>query len=175
LRATVATRSVLIGLLILLTGCVAPSEIEDDLQPATRTVASIYEIDEFQERVLASRFLEAVNVVRSKEGLPELEYSAELNGASFTHALDMSVQKRPWHFGSDRSSPVSRARRAGFEGKLIGENISESFDTPLETLGRWLEQENTRSIILSADAKRVGLGWRQDPDGRIWWVMLVAG
>ena len=161
-------------LLVVVTGCVPPSEVEGELQPATRTVASIYEIDGFQEQVLASRFLEAVNVVRAREGLPEVMYSAELNGAAFTHALDMSVQKRPWHFGSDRSSPVTRAEQAGFEGRLIGENISEAFDTPLETLGRWLERDSTRRNILSADATRIGLGWHQDPDGRIWWVMLIA-
>ncbi len=160
---------------VMVTGCtVPPPEDEAELRPATRTVASIYRIDRFQRQEMPSRFLEAINVVRDGEGLNELQFSPELNAAAFTHALDMSVQKRPWHFGSDRSSPNSRVETTGFEGELIGENIAESFDTPIETIGYWLENPNTRSNIMHAGAERAGLGWNQDPDGRIWWVFLVG-
>ena len=37
----------------------------------------------------------------------------------------MSAQNRPWHFGSDGSSPLVRVQRAGYRGKLLGELISE--------------------------------------------------
>ena len=48
----------------------------------------------------------------------------------------MLRQNRPWHFGSDGSSPLERIKRAGYTGKLLGENISESFETELQTLKR---------------------------------------
>jgi uncharacterized protein YkwD len=49
----------------------------------------------------------------------------------------MSVQNRPWHFGSDGSSPLDRARRAGYTGTLLGELISETFESEVETLAAW--------------------------------------
>ena len=174
MRALLAI-AVLCSMAALGAGCtVPPPEDQAELRPATRTVASIYRIDRFQRQAMPSRLLEAINVVRNKEGLNELKYSPELNAAAFTHALDMSVQRRPWHFGSDRSSPITRVKTTGFEGRLIGENIAESFDTPIETVGYWLKQPGTRGNILYADAEQAGLGWHQDLDGRIWWVFLVG-
>jgi hypothetical protein len=43
-----------------------------------------------------------------------------------THAHDMSVQNRPWHFGSGGSSPIDRAKRAGYTGTVLGKNIAET-------------------------------------------------
>ena len=57
---------------------------------------------------------------------------------------------------------------------MIGENIAESFEVPLDILGAWLNEEEARQNILDPQAKRMGIGWQQDSDGRIWWVMLVG-
>ncbi len=134
----------------------------------------IYRIDNRQARLIPGRMLEAINNVRVSTETTRLRYSSELNAAAFTHARDMSFQNRPWHFGSDRSSPVTRVSRAGYGGDLIGENIAESFEVPLDILGAWLTEEDSRQNILDPQARRMGIGWHQDSDGRIWWVMLVG-
>ena len=134
----------------------------------------LYRIDARQARLIPGRMLEAVNNVRVSTEVSRLRYSSELNAAAFTHARDMSLQNRPWHFGSDRSSPVTRVVRAGYQGDLIGENIAESFEVPLDILGAWLNEEVGRENILDPQARRMGIGWQQDRDGRIWWVMLVG-
>ena len=86
----------------------------------------------------------------------------------------MSVQNRPWHFGSDGSSPIERASRAGYRGRLLGENISETFETELETLSAWMETPETREVILDSRARDMGFSWFQEPNGKIWWTLLIG-
>lgn len=125
------------------------------------------------ERIRADQ-LEAVNLVRSEQGLRPLVMSAALNAASDTHASDMSDQRRAWDYGSDRSSPQSRAQRAGFVGRVTGENVAETFVMNQEILRVWLADTRSRAAILNPDATDFGIGWHQDPDGRIWWVQMTA-
>ena len=77
-----------------------------------------------------------------------VQLSAELNAAADTHARDMSVQKRAWHFGSDLTSPRERAFRAGYRGEIVGENLSEGSDSDLTVLASWLDFTDTRGVIL---------------------------
>jgi uncharacterized protein YkwD len=86
----------------------------------------------------------------------------------------MSVQNRPWHFGSDGSSPLVRAQRSGFTGRLLGENISETYETELETLSSWMAQPDTRVVIMDPLATRLGFAWFQEPGGKIWWTMVTG-
>ena len=80
----------------------------------------------------------------------------------------MSVQNRPWHFGSDGSSPIDRVRRVGYDGRLVGETISETYETELETLAAWMDEENTRRLILAPEAA----AWAS-PGNRTQWQDLV--
>lgn len=118
--------------------------------------------------------LDSVNALRSSGGLQPLQLNAELNAAAATHSRDMSVQNRPWHFGSDGSSPLDRVRRVGYTGKLLGENISETYQTELETLSDWMRQPDTRAVILAPTATDMGFSWYQEPNGKIWWTMITG-
>jgi uncharacterized protein YkwD len=120
------------------------------------------------------RHLDVVNAVRAQENLAPLQLSAELNAAAETHARDMAVQGRAWHFGSDLTSPRERAFRAGYRGEIVGENISEGTDTDLEVLRTWLGFADTRGVIMSPNARGVGLGWYRDSTGKDWWVQVVG-
>lgn len=120
------------------------------------------------------RHLDAVNAARISEGLAPLQLSAELNAAADTHARDMSVQKRAWHFGSDLTSWRERAFRAGYRGEVLGENIFEGADSDLTVLKYWLEVPDTRRVIMAPQGRGLGLGWHQDPGGKLWWVQLVG-
>jgi len=120
------------------------------------------------------RFLDAMNTLRAARALPPVSFDANLNAAAATHARDMSVQNRPWHFGSDGSSPLLRAQRAGFTGRYLGENISETYETELETLSSWMAREDTRVVIMDPLATRLGFAWFQEPNGKIWWTMVTG-
>lgn len=120
------------------------------------------------------RFLDSMNTLRAAKSLQPVSFDPTLNAAAETHSRDMSVQNRPWHFGSDGSSPLARAQRSGFTGRLLGENISETYQTELETLSTWMAQGDTRGVIMDPLATRLGFAWYQEPGGKIWWTMLTG-
>lgn len=120
------------------------------------------------------RMLDSVNTLRAAAGAPPVALDSQLNAAAATHSRDMSIQNRPWLFGSDGSSPLDRARRVGFQGRVTGENISESYETELETLAAWMRQSDTRTVVLDPQARRMGIAWFQEPAGKLWWTMTMG-
>lgn len=118
---------------------------------------------------------DSVNALRQSRGLAPVQLSAELNAAAATHARDMSVQNRPWHFGSDGSSPLQRAQRVGFQGQVLGELISETYESETETLAAWMADADTRAILLQPEARQFGFAFFQEASGKIWWCLVTGG
>ena len=162
--------SILISAFLL--GC-APQEIQ--MASDGKPVPKIYDMRAQTTAQIQFRMLDAVNVLRSSRSLPSLQLNARLNAAAATHSRDMSVQNRPWHFGSDGSSPLDRARRLSYAGDFLGEVISETFENELDTLSAWMENKNTRAVILDPNALDLGFSWYQEPSGKIWWTLVVGG
>lgn len=135
----------------------------------------VYKISAGKAGKVQFRMLDSVNSLRQASGVGPVQFDSKLNAAAATHSRDMSVQNRAWHFGSDGSSPIDRAARAGYTGTLLGENISETYETELETLSAWMEQFDTRAIILDPNAKDLGFSWYQQKDGKLWWTLLTGG
>jgi len=140
-----------------------------------RPLPKVYRIGPGDEGKIQFRLLDSVNALRAAAAAPPLQLNAQLNAAAATHSRDMAVQNRPWHFGSDGSSPLDRTLRAGYPGVFLGENISETFETELETLAAWMEQPDTRTVVLDPKATDLGFAYFQEPDGKIWWTMVTGG
>ena len=160
-----------VGAAALLAGCGVrrqPRQLGADGRP----LPSVYNIG--APAAVQFRVLDSVNALRSAAGAPALSFDAQLNAAAAPHSRDMSVQNRPWHFGSDGSSPIDRARRAGYTGNVLGENISETFETEIETVTAWMADPATRDVIVDPAARDVGFSWFQEPTGKIWWTMLTG-
>jgi uncharacterized protein YkwD len=120
------------------------------------------------------RALDAVNALRAAQGAGPVELDAQLTAAALTHSRDMALQNRPWLFGSDGSSPLDRARRAGFRGAFLSEAISESFETEIETITAWMQEPGPRSVILEPRATRMGFAFFQEPNGKTWWTLNMG-
>ncbi len=166
--------SLLLTGLLVLSACEAPNTsggIGADGLPLPK----VYKIRNSQKADIQFRVLDSVNALRSAAGAGPVQLNSELTAAAATHSRDMSVQNRPWHFGSDGSSPIDRAQRAGYPGTLLGENISETYETELETLAAWMEVTGTREVIMDPRARDLGFSWHQDSSGKIWWTMLMGG
>ncbi len=156
---------------LALAACAPPAPtVGGDGRPLPR----VYKINPGDERVVSFRLLDAVNTLRGARSLTPLSFDASLTAAAATHARDMSVQNRPWHFGSDGSSPLLRVQRSGFTGRLVGELISETYETELETLSTWMAQPDTRAVIMDPTARLIGFAWFQEPNGKIWWTMVTG-
>lgn len=160
-------------LLAALAAC-APVE-PPKLGPDGKPLPKVYRISESDAGEVQYRMLDSVNALRRARGAPALQLDPLLTAAAATHARDMAVQNRPWHFGSDGSSPLDRVRRAGYQGMLLGENISETYETELETLSAWMQVSDTRAVILDANARDMGFAWYQEPSGKIWWTLVTGG
>ncbi len=135
---------------------------------------TVYRIRSGQEAAVQFRMLDSVNALRQRASLAPVALDGRLNAAAATHSRDMSVQNRPWLFGSDGSSPLDRARRVGFPGRLLGENISESYEAELQTLAAWMGQADTRAVILDPDARFMGFAWYQEEAGKLWWTLNMG-
>lgn len=156
---------------LALTACepMAP-QVGPDGQP----IPTAYTINSREAAAIPGRVLGQINQLRSNIGAGPLMQSPQLDAAAVAHARDMSAQNRAWHFGSDGSSPLDRVRRAGFGGQLIGENISETYENDIATLNAWMQTRETRDIIMDQRAAQLGLGWYQEPAGKIWWVLITG-
>jgi uncharacterized protein YkwD len=164
--------SFLLVALLTLTACAVPQA--PTIGPDGRALPKLYRIRAADTAKLQFRMLDSVNALRSSQGAAPVQLNPQLNAAAATHAQDMSLQNRPWHFGSDGSSPIDRLARVGYQGSLVGENISETYETELETLAAWMEQPDTRRTILAREASNMGFAWFQEPNGKIWWTMVMA-
>lgn len=161
----------LLGGTALLGACASQApELGTDGKP----LPSLYTITPQMAAQISFRMLDSVNALRAAKSEPPLAYDAALNAAAATHSRDMSVQNRPWHFGSDGSSPLSRVQRVGFSGRLMGELISETYQTELETLSAWMSQADTRDVLLDPAARLIGFAWFQEPQGKIWWTLITG-
>ncbi len=58
---------------------------------------------------------------------------------------------------------------------MLGENISETFETELETLAAWMDEPDTRDVILERRASDMGFAWFQETSGKIWWTLIMGG
>jgi uncharacterized protein YkwD len=144
------------------------------LGPDGKPLPQVYRIQGATAEKIPFRFLDSINTLRAAKGLSALTYNAQLNAAAETHSRDMSLQNRPWHFGSDGSSPLVRVQRVNYPGRLVGENISETYQTELETLSAWMQQPDTRAVIMEPAARELGFSWFQEDNGKIWWTMVTG-
>lgn len=161
--------------LFLVAATVALSACSTGTTPSTGAGGvKIYRINRADVSKIQFRTLDSVNSLRQASGAAPLQLNAKLNNAAATHSRDMSAQNRPWHFGSDGSSPIDRVQRVGYPGALRGEAISETYETELETLAAWMEDPATRNVVLDPSARNMGFAWHQEPNGKIWWTLVTG-
>tara|TARA_B100001175_G_scaffold310629_1_gene313895 strand:- start:51 stop:593 length:543 start_codon:yes stop_codon:yes gene_type:complete len=139
-----------------------------------KPLPKIYSLSKQKSAEVQFRMLDAVNALRNSSGAQGVNLNSRLNAAAATHSRDMSIQNRPWHFGSDGSSPLDRVQRVGYLGILSGEIISETYETELETLSAWMKDENTRRVLLDPKPTEMGFSWYQEISGKIWWTLVLG-
>lgn len=158
---------------LALAACQGPARPQ--LGPDGKPLPVAYKITPKEETLIAPRVLGQINALRANVGAAPLAGNPMLDAAAKAHARDMAAQNRAWHFGSDGSSPLDRIRRQGFMGHLIGENISETYENDITSLNAWMQNRDTRDVIMDPRATEFGIGWYQEPSGKVWWVLLTTG
>jgi len=161
------------GALVGVSACASGTQVAQ-IGPDGLPLPTVYWIRPEDVDAIQFRMEESINALRQSRGLAPVALDPNLIAASATHSRDMSIQNRPWLFGSDGSSPLDRAARAQFQGRLLGELISESYETELETLAAWSQDQDKRAVLLDPAARRIGFAWYQEPAGKLWWSLTVG-
>lgn len=161
------------ALALLIAACTpaAPPQLGPDGRPLPK----LYVITPADTSRVTYSMLDSINALRKARGAAPLTLNAQLTAAAATHSRDMAVQNRPWHFGSDGSSPIDRVRRTGYAGRMLGENISETYENEIETVAAWMTVPDTANVVLDPAARDIGISWWQEPGGKLWWTIVTGG
>ncbi|MFD1794665.1 CAP domain-containing protein [Paracoccus aurantiacus] len=158
---------------LTLTAC-APRNPGAELGPDGQPIPVAYTINGAEAAAIPGRVLGEINTLRAGSGASPLALDPALSAAAAAHSRDMAAQNRAWHFGSDGSSPLDRARRSGYTGHLVGENISESYENDTATLQAWMQTRDTRDVVMDPSATNLGIAWYQEPSRKIWWTLITG-
>jgi uncharacterized protein YkwD len=102
-----------------------------------------------------------INRARAARGLRRLRASRPLGRAARAHSHDMVRRRYFDHVSPGGSSPLRRARRAGWRGSTLGETIACGADghaTAAATVRRWLRSGMHRRILLLRRLRAIGIG-----------------
>lgn len=160
--------------LAALAACAAEPVSQTRMGPDGRPLPVVYRISAADAPRIQLRMRDAVTALRAARGLSPVELNAQLTSAAATQARDMAGQGRPWHFGADGSSPIERVQRVGYTGRFLGELVSETYETELETLAAWMEGRETRAVLLDPAMREIGFAWHQEQTGKLWWTMTTG-
>ncbi|WP_112310425.1 CAP domain-containing protein [Pseudogemmobacter bohemicus] len=137
-------------------------------------VEGLYQVTAENITQIRARALDTLNNTRQDSGLSAVISDPYLEQAANGHSRSMSDQGRAWNFGADGSSPPERARRAGFQGTVLGELVSETYETEVQAIATWMGNDLARKTLLDPAARRIGFGLWQDISGKLWWTLVVA-
>jgi uncharacterized protein YkwD len=108
--------------------------------------------------------LNAINAVRTQNGLPALAASPALAAAAARHSMDMACANYIGHDGSDGSTWYSRVAAEGYANfNSARENVyagPPAFGgTPDGAMDWWLNSQVHRNNILNATVSEIGVGY----------------
>lgn len=159
--------------LLVLAACVGPTAAPR-LGPAGEQASQRYEITGKNIAAIRQRALETLNTTRADHGAAPVALDPRLTEAAMAQSRSMSEQRRAWHFDAEGTSPPDRAKRAGYAAGIVGEVVSDTYETEVQTLATWMGRPEQAAILTSPAARAVGIGVQQDPDGRNWWTLVVG-
>ncbi len=105
-----------------------------------------------------------------------LTRSPALDEAARMHARDMAQNSFLAHTGSNGSNPGDRATRAGYEWRVVAENIAAGQTSADDIAATWLDSPGHCENLLDAKYSETGIAYALNPgDGRdIYWVQVYA-
>jgi uncharacterized protein YkwD len=128
---------------------------------------------------IRARLLELYNQARIANGAPPLAYSFVLQAAAQAHAEDCAARGTGSHVGSDGSRASQRIARAGYPGRITGENwaLARSADQAFEM---WFTKEIASQgphlkNILSPRYREVGFGVARAGNGYFFLIANFGG
>ena len=98
----------------------------------------------------------------------------ELTLAAQAHAEDMAANQFLGHDGSDNSTPSERARRAGYNGSAVGENVAEGYEDAAGVVAGWIDSDGHCSNLMNGNFSEMGVGYAESATGREYWAQVFG-
>lgn len=141
----------LVALALVLAGC---DTVGLDLPPEPE--AGVQAWDEMLAAVNAARARGATCGGKRMAPAPALIWDSRLEAAAERHSRDMAAHGHFDHQGSDGLGTGERVRRAGYDWRVVGENIARYQRSVDEVVGDWLESPSHCRQVLSPGFLEIG-------------------
>jgi len=125
----------------------------------------------------ADTVMALVNHERTAARCPALTPNDTLIQVARTHSQDMAIHRFVEHTGSDRRSPAQRVQDAGYQFRIVAENVAPGRLTPEIAVQGWMASPEHRANILNCALRDTGVGVVEAPDDPtygIYWTQLFA-
>ena len=139
-----------------------------------------------EQAVVGREILAAVNAARAVPrtcgtrdfgAAAPLVWDDALGTAALAHSRDMAARRHFAHQGSDGSEVATRATRAGYSWKLIGENIAAGQPTAREAVAGWIESPGHCANLMNPAFTGMGAGYaisRAKMPGFVYWTQVFG-
>jgi uncharacterized protein YkwD len=134
--------------------------------------------------LIQDRVLELVNSARAQgrrcgrehfASADPLQHSSRLAAAAAAHAGDMARRGYFDHQAPDGSKPRDRVRRAGYQWRLVGENIAFGPESAEEAVAGWMASPGHCANIMDPRFREMGVAVAQGRKrGHFYWVQDLA-
>lgn len=121
-----------------------------------------------------ARLLEGLNALRAAEGRAPVAASARLEAAAQRQACDNAARGSIGHVGADGSDLARRLAQVGYRHGIAAENTGRGYADAARALAGWSASAGHRTNLLLAGVREAGLGLATGPDGRPYWVLVLA-
>lgn len=135
-----------------------------------------------EARETALSVLQRVNVARATSrrcgnqvmpAAPALRLDHTLIRVAESHAADMVDKGYFSHRSAEGTSPAARVRAAGY-AHSVGENLAWTEDGGQDPVDVWLASPAHCEVLMQGKYDEAGIGVRQRPHGRTYWVLLLG-
>jgi uncharacterized protein YkwD len=118
----------------------------------------------------AATMLAQVNAQRGAVGMSPLGWCGSLTRAAQAHSDDQAAHNMMSHGGSDGSTFVDRATRAGYVGwTALAENVAYGYPSVDAVMAAWMGSSGHRANILNPAYTGFGAGLAYGTDGNPYW------
>ena len=139
-----------------------------------------------EQEVVGRAILDAVNAARAVPrtcgeqafgAAPPVAWNDALGAAALAHSRDMATRRHMAHEGSDGSQVGTRATRAGYDWRLVGENIAAGQTSAREAVDGWIESPGHCANLMNPSFTEMGAGYaisRARMPGFVYWTQVFG-
>ncbi|WP_158841959.1 CAP domain-containing protein [Saccharothrix deserti] len=118
----------------------------------------------YEEQVLS-----LTNGERAAAGCPALAPNAQLAAAAKKHNDEMARTGNLSHTGVDGSTPAQRITEAGYQYRVMAENIAAGQTSAEEVVRAWMNSEGHRANIVNCELRDLGVAYAVNRDNKPFW------